>query len=267
MSRLVIHKYGGSSVANMKCLHQVAEIIATAVGKGDRVVAVVSAMRGQSGDARGASTDELLDLALAASAVKATDGGALDLYKNEDTGREVDALVALGEMFTAPLLALVLQSRGIGALSLHAGQAGVKVRGDFGSATIIGASTDRIEQALDAGKVPVLAGFQGINEAGDFITMGRGCSDTSAVAIAAAMRADECLIYTDVNGIYTADPRVVPEARPLAEVSFEEMIEASLAGARVLNPRSVRLAQHYGVPLRVLPTFAPDQPGTRIGNG
>lgn len=258
---LVVHKYGGTSVANLQRLRRVADIIVKARQEGQQVVAIVSAMRGESMEASGLSTDSLLQLAQVA-ADAASDS---QLYDDSAQGREADALVSLGEMMTAPLLALILQSRGVDAVSLNAFQAGLRVSNVYGHAEIQSVLTPPIVQALDQGKVPVLAGFQGLNQDDNtVVTLGRGCSDTSAVAVSAALEAEECLIYTDVAGVYPADPRQFKGIQPLAQVSFAEMSELAYDGAPVLHLRAVNMAWQYGVPLRVLSTFAPDQPGTRI---
>ena len=257
---LVVHKYGGTSVGDFERLEAAAAIIRSDIQNGRQVVVVVSAMR-SPGATRCPGTDELIRTAyLAATGSEERPAGDL----TPDQARERDALVSLGEMFSASLLALTLQRQGTPALSLNALQAGLVVEGDYSDASITGVDVGPIQRALEAGKVPVLAGFQGRNDKGEVLTMARGCSDTSAVAIAAALKADECLIYTDVAGIYTADPRVVPEARPLSRVSCEEILEASLVGAQVLHPRSIRLARQYAVPLRVLSSFHPEQPGTLV---
>ncbi|MGI9345394.1 MAG: aspartate kinase [Gammaproteobacteria bacterium] len=266
MPSLVVQKYGGTSVASLDHMRRVAAIIKNTLAEGVQVVAVVSAMRGAQKEAGGLSTDELLQLASQGATGSAHWSDQSPAYASLPRGREVDALVSLGEMMSAPLMALMLQSEDIPAISFNAYQAGLSLKGDFGSARISGARMQAIEQALEQGLVPVLAGFQGLNADCEVATMGRGSSDTTAVALAAALSADACLIYTDVAGVYTADPRVVPDARVIEQISFEEMTEAALMGAKVLDSRALRMAQQYQVPLRVLSSMEPNQKGTYIYN-
>lgn len=266
--RLVVHKYGGTSLAGIEGLNRTADIIAKARQAGEQVVVVASAMRGPEGKTQNWSTEALLDLAAGIVGDSSKKNRCTRLYADTEQGREVDALVAIGEMLIAPALALMLMQKGVPARSFNALQAGLKVRGSWGKAKISDANTAPIERALREGKVPVLAGFQGSIQDGEYtnlITLGRGCSDTTAVAIAAALDAKECLIYTDVAGVYSADPRIVPDARVIPFISYTDILETTLGGAQVLQPRSLFVAQRYSVPLRVLSSFEPEKPGTRIG--
>jgi len=229
-ARTIVQKYGGSSVATPAKVLACAQRVAAAVTGGSRVVVVVSAM--------GDTTDELLALAQAV-------GGL-------DNKREVDQLLATGEQVSIALLAMALKTLNIPAVSLTGRQAGIGTELRHGRARITDVEAGRLEAELDAGRVPVVAGFQGTAATGDTTTLGRGGSDTTAVALAAAIKARECEIYTDVDGIYTADPRLVPGARLLARISYEEMLEAASQGAQVMHLRSVELGMKAGVPIRVL---------------
>jgi aspartate kinase len=242
--RTVVRKYGGTSLADTGCLHRVARSIADADGP---LVVVVSA--------RGDTTDRLLDLAATAAGVPAS---ALP------PSREVDQLVGTGEVVSAALLALRLRTLGTDAVSLTGAQAGITVSGQPGEALITAIDTGRIERHLAAGEVVIVAGFHGIDDAGDVLTLGRGGSDTTAVALAVALGAGSCAIYTDVDAVYNADPRVVPGARAMPEVPPPVMVEMAFAGARVLHSRSVELAVDHDIELRVLSSFRPG-PGTVIG--
>jgi aspartate kinase len=226
---VAVQKYGGTSLATVEMMHTVAGRVARRYRGGTAVVVVVSA--------RGRSTDELLALAARVSATR--------------PARELDQLLATGECASAALLALALHDLGVPAVSLTGGQAGIRAAGKPGEAQITEVHTGRIRQLLGAGSVVVVAGFQGVDAAGDIVTLGRGGSDTTAVALAAALAADSCEIYTDVEGVCTADPRVVPGASVLSTVDTEVMAELAGAGARVLEPRSVLLAAAHGVPVRV----------------
>ena len=221
----IVHKYGGTSVQNPEKIKNVATRVKKVRDQGNNVVVVVSAM--------GHSTDELIDLMN-----KVTD--------NPDP-REYDMLVSTGEQVSAALLAMSLQNMGCPAVSLTGGQAGVVTEDIYKKARIKDIKLDRIKQELKLGKVVVVTGFQGVDSRGDIITIGRGGSDTSAVAIAAALRADVCDIYTDVDGVYTTDPRIEPNARKLKTISYEEMLELASLGAQVLHPRSVECASIYGI--------------------
>ncbi|MFJ8581129.1 aspartate kinase [Micromonospora sp. NPDC093277] len=227
---VVVRKYGGSSLADASCLRRVARSIAGSTGP---TVVVVSA--------QGHTTDQLL---AAAEATGVSPGTVLP-------AREVDQLLATGELMSAALLALHLRALGVAAVSLSGAQAGITVSGPHGEGQIAAISTGRIEQLLADGNVVVVAGFQGIDECGDVMTLGRGGSDTTAVALAAALGADSCQIYTDVDGVYNADPRVVPQARRLPVVHPQVMVEMAFAGARVLHARSVELAVARGLEVHV----------------
>ncbi len=231
---ILVQKYGGSSLANAERIRNAAGRICTALDEGRRVVVVVSAM--------GDSTDELLSLARALSP--------------EPHERELDSLLSTGEQVSASLMAITLQALGRGGISLTAGQAGIHTNRLFNRARITEVRVNRLMQELDSGKVPIVTGFQGITEDLDVTTLGRGGSDTTAVALAAALGAERCEIYTDVEGVFTADPRLVREARPLARISYEEMLELAQLGARVMHPRAVELGEVYGVPIVVRSSFS-----------
>jgi aspartate kinase len=238
---IVVQKYGGSSLANAERIRNAARRICAALDAGQRVVVVVSAM--------GDSTDELLTLARALSP--------------EPHERELDSLLSTGEQVSASLMAITLQAMGRGGISLTAGQAGIHTNRLFNRARITEVRVTRLLRELDAGKVPIVTGFQGITDDLDVTTLGRGGSDTTAVALAAALGAHRCEIYTDVEGVFTADPRLVPEARSLARISYEEMLELAQLGARVLHPRAVELGEVYGVPIEVRSSFS-EAAGTLI---
>ncbi|MCU0669993.1 MAG: aspartate kinase [Myxococcota bacterium] len=239
---LIVQKYGGTSVANVERIQNVARRVVDTAAKGHRVAVIVSAMSGE--------TDALVALALAA-------GG------DRPDPREYDALVSTGEQKTIALLAMAIQRLGAKARSFTGAQMGMRTDAAHTRARIVSIEKERIFEALDAGAVAVIAGFQGTDDEGNITTLGRGGSDTSAVAVAAALEADVCEIYTDVNGVYTTDPNMVPAARKLARVSFEEMLEMASLGAKVLQIRSVKLAQQYGVPLHVRSSFS-DEEGTWV---
>ena len=239
---LVVQKYGGSSVADAERITHVARRIAERAAGGDRVVAVVSAM--------GNTTDRLIALA------------------NEVTSnprpREMDMLFATGEAVSSTLLSMALHELGSDAISLSGVQAGIRTDAVFGRARIAGIETARIERELAAGRIVIVAGFQGASDDFDITTLGRGGSDTTAVALAAALRADRCEIYTDVAGVYSADPRICPRARPLRDIGYEEMLELAATGARVMHARAVEVGALYGVPILVASTFDSEAPGTLI---
>ena len=222
---VIVHKYGGTSVGTPEKIRSVARRVKAVKDKGYEVVVIVSAM--------GHTTDELISLMH-----KVTD--------NPDP-REYDMLVSTGEQVSAALLAMALQSLGCPAVSLTGGQAGVVTEDIYRKARIKDVKLDRLKKELKGGKVVVVTGFQGIDSQGDIITIGRGGSDTSAVAIAAALKAEVCEIYTDVDGVYTTDPRICPDARKLKYVSYEEMLELASLGAQVLHPRSVECASIYNM--------------------
>lgn len=238
---LIVQKFGGTSVANLERIKHVAEIIIETRKQGHDVVAVLSAMHGD--------TDRLVQLARSVN--------------GEPNPREYDMLVSTGESISVALMSMTLLSMGCPAISLNGLQAGIKTNTEHKKARIMGIDTEVLTQELASGRVPVVTGFQGIDDYGNITTLGRGGSDTTAVAIAAALKADECQIYTDVDGVYTTDPRVVADSRRLERVTFEEMLELASLGAKVLQIRAVEFAGKYNVPLRVLSSFNPG-PGTLI---
>jgi len=238
---LIVQKFGGSSVADAEKLRRVAGIIADTKKAGNDVIVVLSA--------QGDTTDDLIDKARELSA--------------NPSRREMDMLMTTGEQISISLCAIALQDMGIPAISLLGWQVGMKTNSDYGNARIKTLDTERIGRELDQGKVVLVAGFQGINKHEDMTTLGRGGSDTTAVAIAAKMHADLCQIYTDVEGVYTADPRLVPTATKLDEITYDEMLELASLGAQVLHNRSVELAKRYGVNLEVLSSYV-RKPGTIV---
>lgn len=238
---LLVKKFGGSSVADPERIVRVASRVKTAVDRGDQVVVVVSAM--------GDTTDDLIGL-------------ARRLTPNPST-REMDMLLSTGEQVSIALVTLALQQIGCAAVSMTGPQAGIRTDGVYGKAQITGINPERMHHELEAGNVVVVAGFQGISESADITTLGRGGSDTTAVAVAASLKADFCEIYTDVDGVYTADPRIVPNVCKLDQISHDEMLELASLGAVVLHPRAVELAKLYGVPLVVRSSFN-HNPGTLI---
>jgi len=239
---LVVQKFGGTSMGSIeKIVNKVAQKVISERKKGNDVVVVVSAMAGE--------TDRLINL------VKS--------ITDEPNERDMDFVVSTGEQVSAGLLSIALNHMGYPAVALSGWQAGIKTDSAFTKARILTIDTDRIEEHLKRGEIVVITGFQGITDEGEITTLGRGGSDTSAVAVAAALGADRCDIYTDVDGVYTADPRVVPEARRIPVLSYEEMLELASLGAKVLQIRSVEFAMKYRVPLRVRSTFTDDE-GTLI---
>jgi len=239
---LIVQKYGGTSVGSADRIRAVAARIARRVQAGDRLVVVVSAM--------GDTTDELLALAR-----EMTDA---------PEERELDLLLSTGEIVSSTLLAMALKHSGHPALALSGAQAGIGTDRRYGRARILKVDPQRIEAALAAGNVVIVAGFQGTTEELDVTTLGRGGSDTTAVALAAALKAERCEIYTDVDGIYTADPRIEPAASKLEAVSYEEMLELASYGAKVMHPRAVELGAVFNVPILVASSFS-EAPGTLIG--
>ena len=233
MGKLIVKKFGGTSVADIERIESVADNIELEIQRGNKVTVVLSAM--------GNSTDELIDM-------------AKQISPDPDL-REYDALVSTGEQISVALLALALLKRGIKGKSYTAYQLGIKTNSSHSRARILDVEVSKITSELDMGIVPVITGFQGMNENGDITTLGRGGSDTTGVALAVALNADECQIYTDVDGIFTTDPRVCSKARLLKEVSFEEMLELSSSGAKVLQLRSVEYASKFNLPIRVLSSF------------
>ena len=238
---LYVQKYGGSSVANAECMRRVAQRIRDTQAAGNRVVVVVSAM--------GDTTDDLIALA--------------KQVNPEPNEREMDSLMATGEMASSAILTMALHALGVQAISMTGQQAGIKVDGTHLKAKIQEINPKRIKQHLDQGCVVVVAGFQGMNPSEDIATLGRGGSDTTAVALAAALKADRCQILKDVDGVFTANPRVVPAARKLDEIAYEEMLELASCGAEVLQSRAVEFAKNYGVVLEVLSSFEV-KPGTLV---
>ena len=232
---LVVQKYGGSSVADAERIKRVAERIVATRREGHSVVVVVSAM--------GDTTDELLDLAMQVSAAP--------------TGRELDMLLTTGERIAMALLAMAVNSLGYTAQSFTGSQAGVLTTAAHGKARIIDVTPGRIQASLDGGNIAIVAGFQGVSQdTKDITTLGRGGSDTTAVALAAALKADVCEIYTDVDGVFSADPRIVPNAKQLETVTYEEMLELAASGAKILHLRSVEYARRYAIPVRVRSSFS-----------
>ncbi len=238
---LIVQKYGGTSVGNPERIKNVARRVCRTKEEGHDVVVVVSAMSGE--------TDKLINL-------------AYQVTDNPDP-REMDMLVSTGERVTIALLAMAIQSLGYKAQSFTGRQAGIISDQVHTKARIEKITGERLRQALKEGKIAVVAGFQGINEQDDVTTLGRGGSDLTAVAVAAALNADYCDIYTDVDGVYTTDPNVVPTARKLDKISYDEMLEMASLGAKVLQTRSVEFAKKYNVPVRVLSSFN-DNPGTLV---
>ena len=238
---LIVQKYGGTSVGNTERIENVANKVIDWRGRGHQVVVVVSAMSGE--------TDRLIGLA--------------KNITSRPSPRELDVLLATGEQVTIALLCIALEKCGCPARSYTGGQARILTDNAHNKARIQDIKADSIRADLDAGRVVVVAGFQGVDEDGNITTLGRGGSDTTGVALAAALHADECQIYTDVDGVYTTDPRVVPEARRLDRITFEEMLEMASLGSKVLQIRSVEFAGKHNVPLRVLSSFQ-EGPGTLI---
>jgi aspartate kinase len=236
---LIVHKYGGTSMGSTERIRSVAKRVAKWSRAGHQMVVVPSAMSGE--------TNRLLGLAKELAPEKQT----------PQSQRELDLIAATGEQVSVGLLALALQAEGLQAVSYAGWQVPIRTDSAYTKARIESIDDARVRADLAAGRVVIITGFQGIDSLGNITTLGRGGSDTSAVAVAAAMQADECLIYTDVDGVYTTDPRIVPEARRLQTVSFEEMLEMASLGSKVLQIRSVEFAGKYRVPLRVLSSFTP----------
>jgi len=241
---IVVQKYGGSSVADADKIRNVARRIAASFNKGNKVVVVVSAM--------GDTTDDLIELA-----------GKIN--PNPEP-REMDLLLSTGEIVSSTLLAMALHAMGFSAVALSGPQAGISTDSDFSRARITGIEPRRVVKELDKGNIVIVAGFQGITPENEIATLGRGGSDTTAVALAASLKARVCEIYTDVEGIYTADPRLVPEARKLEEIGYEEMLEMATSGARVMHHRSVELGQVFNMPILVASSMV-EKPGTIIHGG
>ncbi len=241
---LAVQKYGGTSVAGAERIKHVAERIIARVDAGDRLVVVVSAM--------GDTTDELIALA--------------QQMTDEPEARELDLLLSTGEIVSSTLLSMALKHAGQPAVALSGAQAGIGTDRRYGRARILKVDPKRVLHELEAGRVVIVAGFQGITAEEDITTLGRGGSDTTAVALAAGLGAERCEIYTDVEGIYDADPRIVPQAKKFPEISYEEMLEMAAYGARVMHPRAVELGAVHGVPIYVASSFS-DAPGTLIHGG
>lgn len=242
MKNLIVQKFGGTSVADIDKIKKVADAVIREKELGNNVIVVVSAM--------GHTTDYLVKM-------------AQELSSNP-SGREMDMLLSTGEGVSIALLAMAIQAKGHDAISLNAMQIGIITEKIHMKARIIDIKTDKLKKNLEQGKIIVVAGFQGITKGGEITTLGRGGSDTSAVALAAALNAQRCDIYTDVEGVYTTDPRIVPTASRLETMSYDEMLELARSGANVLHPRSVETAKQFNVPLRVRSTFNLNNTGTLI---
>jgi aspartate kinase len=241
---LIVQKYGGSSVADAGKIKNVAGRIARTRDQGNQVVAVVSAM--------GDTTDELIQL-------------AYQLSERPDS-RELDVLLSTGEVVSSTLLAIALHGMGYPAISLSGAQAGIRTDSAYSRARILQIDPKRVVRELEKGNIVIVAGFQGITEEMDITTLGRGGSDTTAVALAATLGAEVCQIYTDVEGVYSADPRLVPEAERLDEIHYEEMLELATYGAKVMHPRAVELGELFHIPILVASSFN-ENPGTLIHGG
>jgi len=241
---LIVQKYGGSSVADAGRIRDVARRIAQTKDKGNQVVVVVSAM--------GDTTDELIKLAYQIS--------------DEPSERELDTLLSTGEIVSSTLLTMALHSIGYVAISLTGAQAGIRTDATYSRARILKVESRRVVGELEKGNIVIVAGFQGITEGEDITTLGRGGSDTTAVALAASLGAEICQVYTDVDGVYTADPHLIPEACRLDEIGYEEMLEMASYGAKVIHPRAVELGELFNIPILVASSFT-QSPGTLIHGG
>ncbi|MGE4549700.1 MAG: aspartate kinase [Intestinibacillus sp.] len=241
---IIVQKFGGTSVANVDRLRNVADIVTSTYKQGNDVVVVVSA--------QGDTTDDLIEK-------------AAEINENPSK-REMDVLLNTGEQISMSLLAMAIEKLGYPVVSLTGWQAGMETDRNYGGARIKRVSADRVRSELDRKRIVIVAGFQGINREGDITTLGRGGSDTSAVAIAATLGADLCQIYTDVDGVYTADPRIVKDARKLDAITYDEMLELASLGAQVLHNRSVEMAKKYNVDLEVVSSFTRN-PGTKVKEG
>lgn len=240
---LIVQKYGGTSLAGMSRLRAAARRVTGLARQGNRVVVVVSA--------QGDTTDMLIE--------KATQ------VNRRGSAREMDAYLAAGEQMSAGLMTMAIGAMGYSAVSLTGWQAGIRTDGVHGNARILDIDVSRIRRELDAGKIVVVAGFQGIDPDGDITTLGRGGSDTTAVALAAWLKADRCQIFTDVDGVYDRDPRIYSDATRFGRISYGKMMTLIENGAQVLHDRSVELAREHGIPIEVLSAFTGD-PGTIVGN-
>ena len=241
---LIVQKYGGTSVANAELIRNVARRIARTRDEGNQVVVVVSAM--------GATTDELIEL-------------AYQISKKPDN-RELDVLLSTGEIVSSTLVTMALHEMGYPAISLTGAQAGIRTDAAYSRARILEVDPKRVLKELEKGNIVIVAGFQGITEEMDITTLGRGGSDTTAVALAAKLKAEICQRYTDVDGVYSADPHLVPEARCLKEIHYEEMLELATYGAKVMHPRAVELGELFNIPILVASSFT-ENPGTLIHGG
>ena len=241
MEKLLVQKFGGTSLEDANRIEVVADIIAKTISEGNKVAVVLSAM--------GEETDRLIDLAKSIHA--------------EPNLREYDALVSTGEQISVALMAMALSKRNLKAKSYTAYQLGIKTNKTHGRARIVDVKVDKLKKQLKKGVIPVITGFQGLNEEGDITTLGRGGSDTTGVAIAVALQADECQIYTDVDGVFTTDPRICTKARLLDQISFDEMLELSSTGTKVLQLRAVEYASKHDMPIRVLSSFS-ESKGTLV---
>lgn len=241
MRMLIVQKFGGSSLSNAEKVRRVAGIIADTFCEGNDVVVVLSA--------QGDTTDDLLDKAYE--------------INPRPSKRELDVLLSTGEQVSVALMSMALEKIGLPVVSLTGWQVQMSTNFEYGGARIRSVSTERLRQELDKRRIVIVTGFQGVNGTGDITTLGRGGSDTSAVAIAAALHADKCQIFTDVTGVYTADPRKIEGARKLDEITYDEMMELASLGAQVLHNRSVEMAKRYGVPLEVLSSYE-RVPGTKV---
>jgi len=241
MGKLLVQKFGGTSLVDTKRLEAAADIIVKTISEGNSVAVVLSAM--------GVETDRLIDLAKA--------------IHPEPNLREYDALVSTGEQISVALMAMALSKRNLKAKSYTAYQLGIQTNKRHGRARILDVKVEKLKKQIKKGVIPVITGFQGMNDEGDITTLGRGGSDTTGVAIAVALGADECQIFTDVDGVFTTDPRICSKARLLNQVSFEEMLELSSAGAKVLQLRAVEYASKNKMPIRVLSSFS-ESPGTLV---
>jgi len=241
MEKLLVQKFGGTSLEDANRIEVVADIIAKTISEGNKVAVVLSAM--------GEETDRLIDLAKSIHA--------------EPNLREYDALVSTGEQISVALMAMALNKRNLKAKSYTAYQLGIKTNKTHGRARIVDVKVDKLKKQLKKGVIPVITGFQGLNDEGDITTLGRGGSDTTGVAIAVALQADECQIYTDVDGVFTTDPRICTKARLLDQISFDEMLELSSTGTKVLQLRAVEYASKHDMPIRVLSSFS-ESKGTLV---
>ena len=241
MEKLLVQKFGGTSLEDANRIEVVADIIAKTISEGNKVAVVLSAM--------GEETDRLIDLAKS--------------IHSEPNLREYDALVSTGEQISVALMAMALSKRNLKAKSYTAYQLGIKTNKTHGRARIVDVKVDKLKKQLKKGVIPVITGFQGLNDEGDITTLGRGGSDTTGVAIAVALQADECQIYTDVDGVFTTDPRICTKARLLDQISFDEMLELSSTGTKVLQLRAVEYASKHDMPIRVLSSFS-ESKGTLV---